>query len=173
MDLFKLRRDGAGSESESARSLEQLLTAPAPLPAAETKPAPAPAPEEAPPADVQPPTNIASQTPVRSESTIAEGFHFNGVVKAPTDLRVDGTLDGDIEVRSLVVGANGSVSGQCRCDSLFIDGRFHGKAECRELHLNASAVVDGEVTYSVLCAQRGAKMTGKYVYKKRDLPQAG
>jgi cytoskeletal protein CcmA (bactofilin family) len=49
-----------------------------------------------------------------------------------------------------------------------IEGRFQGKAECRELHLNAGAVIDGEVTYSVLRAQRGAQITGKYIQKRRE-----
>lgn len=166
MDLFKLRRDASAPEGDSARSLEQLLASPAPPPTPEPWP-------ETQSAAASPASSFDPKSAVsaRSESVIAEGFSFNGMVKAPSDLlRVNGSLDGEIDVRVLVVGPSGSVSGQCRCDSLVIDGRFRGRAECRELHLNAGAVVDGEVTYAVLRAQRGAQLTGKYAHKKREAP---
>ena len=162
MDLFKLRREGPPAATP-VNSLEELLSTPTP---ADPLPSPEPAVFSTP--VVSEPTPIKAQVAMRSESVITEGFHFNGVVKALTDLRVDGTLDGDIEVKSLVIGGTGAVSGQCRCDVLMIEGRFQGKAECRELHLNAGAVIDGEVTYSVLRAQRGAQITGKYIQKRRD-----
>ena len=166
MDLFKLRRDASGPESESARSLEQLLASPAPSPSPDPWPEPS-----ATTSGSSPSFDPKVATATRSESVIAEGFHFNGMVKAPSDLlRVNGSLEGEIDVRVLVVGPSGSVSGQCRCDSLVIDGRFRGRAECRELHLNNGAVVDGEVTYSVVRAQRGAQITGKYAHKKREAP---
>jgi len=163
MDLFKLRREDPNAQAESAKSLERLLTTSA-SPSAQPTPSP-----------TSPTTFVAATSPsttpdqptMRSESIISEGFHFNGVVKAKNDLRVDGSFEGDVEVRVLVIGQTGSVSGQCRCDSLFIDGRFHGKAECTELHLSAGAVVDGEVTYALLKAQRGAQITGKFMQKKR------
>jgi len=170
MDLFKLRKDGSSSEAEAAKSLERLLTNPAPS-AADTSSKPA--------STLSSASTVAGVTlgtpnwdiaTMRAESVISEGFQFNGIVRAQTDLRVDGTLDGDVDVRALLIGPTGSVIGQCRCDTLFIDGRFQGKAECRELHLHASAVVDGDVTYSVLRVQRGAKVTGKYVQKKREAP---
>ncbi len=163
MDLFKMRREAPAAEREAARSLEQLLVNPAPSP----------------PSDELPESmSMIANTPssfdlkpavgVRPESLIAGGFHFNGVVKAPSDLlRVDGALEGEVEVRVLIIGATGSVSGQCRCDSLVVEGRFHGRAECRELQVHNGAVIDGEVIYAVVRAQRGAQMTGKYAHKKR------
>lgn len=163
MDIFKLRKDDPSSDVEAAKSLERLLTTPSPSTTA------TPSTPAASSVSLGGSPNRDANT-MRSESVISEGFQFNGVVKAQTDLRVDGTLDGDIDVRSLVIGPNGSVSGQCRCDSLYIDGRFQGKAECRELHLNSGAVVDAEVTYSVLRSQRGAQITGKYIHKKRPAP---
>lgn len=165
MDLFKLRRDASGPESESARSLEQLLASPAPSPSPDAWP------EASATTSSPSPAFDPKVAATRSESVIAEGFHFNGMVKASADLlRVNGSLDGEIDVRVLVIGPSGSVSGQCRCDSLVIDGRFRGRAECRELHVNSGAVIDGEVTYSVVRAQRGAQLTGKYANKKREAP---
>lgn len=163
MDLFKMRRETPAAERESARSLEQLLASPAPSPPSDGLPEPMSMIANTPSSfDLKPAVST------RSESTIAEGFHFNGVVKAPSDLlRVDGALEGEVEVRVLVIGSTGSVSGQCRCDSLVIEGRFQGRAECRELQLHNGSVIDGEVTYAIVRAQRGAQMTGKYAHKKR------
>jgi len=169
MDLFKLRRDGSSSESDPSRSLEKLLTTPLPPPPATSPESPPPPPPVVNPAATASESTSFPELPaMRSESVISEGFHFNGVIKSPTDLRVDGTLEGDIDVRSLVIGKSGSVSGQCRCDLLHIEGGFQGKAECRELHLATGSAVDGEVTYSVLRAQRGAQITGKYIHRTRE-----
>jgi cytoskeletal protein CcmA (bactofilin family) len=163
MEFFKSRREDLHTETDSANSLERLFTNSA---SHSSKPTPSPS---SPLASVATASRSATsdQPNMRSESIVSEGFYFNGVVKAKNDLRVDGSFEGDIEVRVLAIGQSGSVSGQCRCDSLFIEGRLIGKVECAELHLSAGAVVDGEVTYSLLKAQRGAQLTGKYMQKKR------
>jgi cytoskeletal protein CcmA (bactofilin family) len=163
MDIFKSRRGDPNIETDPAKSLERLFTDSA---SRSAKPTPSPTSPTAVFATAS--LSATSDQPnMRSESIISEGFYFNGLVKAKNDLRVDGSFEGDVEVRVLAIGKSGSVSGQCRCDSLLIEGRFNGKAECAELHLSASAVVDGEVTYASINAQRGAQITGKYMQKKR------
>lgn len=147
VDFFKPKRNDPGTEEEPEMTPSQ--------------------PESDDPFNLASFSQPSSDAPKRT-SVIAEGFSFNGVFKAPSgELRVEGSVEGDIEVNAVYIGRSGLVDGQCRCDTLTVHGRFEGKAECRELHLNAESKVNGEITYSVLRAQRGAQMTGKFTHKKK------
>jgi len=165
MDLFKLRRDGAGGETEATSSLEALLTAPVPSPSRSSSEQTAPPPALG--AGVSQGFGGFSQDHAPGPGTIiSEGCQINGVVKSNGNLRVDGKFDGEVDVRSLVIGPTGVLSGQCRCDSLLVIGRFRGEVDCRELQISAGAVVDGDITYAVMRADRGAELIGTYSTKK-------
>jgi len=98
-------------------------------------------------------------------SIISEGFEFIGEIRSNGVVHVEGTVRGKLSLSAITIGSKGSVEGTIQCETLHVKGRFSGTAHCRDLTLSADAVVDGQVYYSQLAVQRGAKITGELIKK--------
>lgn len=98
----------------------------------------------------------------QASNRILNGTSIEGEVSTKGDLRVDGTIKGDINVTGkLVVGDKGYVEGEIKCAYANISGRLKGKLEVSELlTLQASARVEGDVITAKLAVETGAEFTG-------------
>jgi cytoskeletal protein CcmA (bactofilin family) len=97
-----------------------------------------------------------------AHNQIAKGTQVQGDIKTEGVLRVDGTLIGSIEsTGKLVVGPSGKIEGSITCASANISGTVKAKLIVKELlQLQASAVVNGEITVGKLAIEPGATFTG-------------
>jgi len=100
-------------------------------------------------------------------SVISEGFEVTGNITAPGALHIEGTIRGQLNLKSATVGPHGVVEGEIECDSLQIKGRFTGTAVCKDLFVASSAVVEGRIYYLEITAQRGASIQGELILKTR------
>jgi cytoskeletal protein CcmA (bactofilin family) len=100
----------------------------------------------------------ASQTSNR----ILSGTSLEGEVKSDGDFRVDGSIDGTIEISGkLVVGEQGKVKGEVKCGSANISGRLEGTLHVEELlSLEESAHLHGDVYTGKISILPGAEFTG-------------
>ena len=98
-------------------------------------------------------------------SIISEGFELIGDLISNGVVHVEGTVRGKLSLSAITIGSKGSVEGTIQCETLHVKGRFSGTAHCRDLTLSADATVDGQVYYSQLAVQRGAKITGELIKK--------
>jgi cytoskeletal protein CcmA (bactofilin family) len=120
----------------------------------------------------QPPVQRSSMidmiaTPSASKpSILSEGFTFRGEINASGAIHVEGSLNGQIQVDELTIGARGQVEGTVTCTSLHIKGKFSGTATCTELIVTSSASVDGHVVYKTLSVQKGASIKGEMLLVK-------
>ncbi|MEY4363150.1 MAG: hypothetical protein RLZZ24_502 [Pseudomonadota bacterium] len=99
-------------------------------------------------------------------SILSEGFSFRGEISAKGAIHVEGSLNGQIQVDELTIGARGQVEGVVTCASLHIKGKFSGTATCSELIVTSSAAVDGHVVYKTLSVQKGASIKGELLLVK-------
>ena len=99
-------------------------------------------------------------------SILSEGFSFRGEIAAKGAIHVEGSLNGQIQVDELTIGARGQVEGVVTCSSLHIKGKFSGTATCDELIVTSSATVDGHVVYKTLSVQKGASIKGELLLVK-------
>ena len=99
-------------------------------------------------------------------SILSEGFSFRGEIAAKGAIHVEGSLNGQIQVDELTIGARGQVEGVVTCSSLHIRGKFSGTATCNELIVTSSASVDGHVVYQTLSVQKGASIKGELLLVK-------
>ncbi|MDG1674678.1 MAG: polymer-forming cytoskeletal protein [Flavobacteriales bacterium] len=78
---------------------------------------------------------------------IVEGTTFEGNIRSQSNMRVDGTFEGDITTKGrLVVGPKGSIKGNVMCAHCEVEGSMEGQIEVVELMaLKASAKVAGTV----------------------------
>lgn len=106
-----------------------------------------------------------------SPSIIGADVHIQGNLTTAGELQIDGQVEGDIKCGSLTMGENGSVSGSIDADSAVIKGRIEGKVQAKQVRLEKSAHVDGDIFHETLSVEAGAQLTGKVIYASRE-PEA-
>ncbi|MDR2697080.1 MAG: polymer-forming cytoskeletal protein [Holophagales bacterium] len=94
-------------------------------------------------------------------SVISEEVVLTGNIKTPGALHIEGTVIGDLEVTSLVIGPTGTLQGNVNCSALNIRGKFKGASTCKELTISSSAQIDAKITYEEITLQRGAGLRGE------------
>lgn len=94
---------------------------------------------------------------------ITSGTLIKGDITASGDFRLDGTLEGNIQLNGkLVVGDSGVVNGNILCVNANIIGTVNGNLSVKELlSLNATARVKGDILINKLSIEPGAVFTGK------------
>ena len=98
-----------------------------------------------------------------SINIITAGTLIKGDITASGDFRLDGTLEGNIQLNGkLVVGDSGVVNGNILCVNANIIGTVNGNLSVKELlSLNATACVKGDILINKLSIEPGALFTGK------------
>jgi cytoskeletal protein CcmA (bactofilin family) len=98
------------------------------------------------------------ETPTSSINSFANGTEITGEIKSSGDIRIDGKLKGNINIKGrLVIGNTGVVDGEINCANCDVSGKVVGKVNVTELFsLKASAVIEGEVTTKKLAIEPGA-----------------
>ena len=98
-----------------------------------------------------------------SINIITAGTLIKGDITASGDFRLDGTLEGNIQLNGkLVVGDSGVVNGNILCVNANIIGTVNGNLSVKELHsLKATARVKGDILINKLSIEPGALFTGK------------
>jgi len=92
---------------------------------------------------------------------IVEGTVIKGDIISHADLRLDGKLTGNLTADGrIVIGPAGSVTGDIKCKTADIEGRFDGRIEVDELlSIKAKANITGEVVAGKLAVEPGAVFT--------------
>ena len=99
-----------------------------------------------------------------SLNSLVQGTVVEGKVKASTDIRIDGTIKGDLVCDSkVIIGPSGTIEGTVKCQNAVIEGSFNGILIVSELlNIRETAKVVGEVSYGKLIVQSGAVISGSY-----------
>ena len=94
---------------------------------------------------------------------INSGTSLNGDIKSEGDLRIDGTIHGNVEVKTkLVLGPSSSIDGNITAQHCDISGIVNGNISVSELlSIKASAKISGDISSSKLIIEAGAEFNGK------------
>ena len=103
------------------------------------------------------------------ETIIAKSTEIHGQIVATQSLRIDGSVKGDIRGSqgdgvSVAIGLTGSVHGNIHAQRLIVGGKIIGNVfvtDTAELHDTAD--VQGDITYSQISIEPGAKGNGRMV----------
>lgn len=117
--------------------------------------------------DAQPETGRAA--PAKAEgapSIISANLHIIGNMSTAGEIQVDGTVDGDIQGNSVVIGANATVNGQISADDVSVRGTINGRIDARKVELASTARINGDILHEVLAVDAGAYLEGNC--KRRD-----
>ena len=106
---------------------------------------------------------VSNPTPTSSTCVIASGTKIEGKITSTEDLRLDGTVVGEVSCdKKLVMGATGNVDGQIKTVDSAIHGKVKGEIKSSGiLHLHESANIDGVIVARKMQVDSGASYSGE------------
>ncbi len=98
---------------------------------------------------------------------IVEGTIIKGDIISQADFRLDGELIGNFQSKGkIVIGPQGSVTGNISCKNADIEGKYHGKITVAEiLNVKHKASIYGEVICGKLSVEPGADFSASCMMK--------
>ncbi len=95
-------------------------------------------------------------------NTIDAKTAITGDLKAGGDIRIDGSLNGNLNCEAkLIIGPQGHIEGDVVCVNATIEGSFKGNLIVKEmLTLQATAKVNGDVKAKKMAVLGGCEMSG-------------
>ena len=108
--------------------------------------------------------NKPSAPTSNSLNSLVQGTFIEGKIKATNDIRIDGTIKGELFCDAkVIIGSSGVVEGTIKCQNAVIEGRFDGILSVKDLlNIRETAKVTGDVKYGNLVVQSGAVISGSY-----------
>ena len=93
---------------------------------------------------------------------IGVGTEITGDVNSNGDIRIDGTLKGNLKTAGkVVIGETGKVKGEIKCKNSDVLGEINGKIKVEELlSLKATAKIYGDIATKKLAIEPGSEFTG-------------
>ena len=106
---------------------------------------------------------------VRVPSIISAGLRIVGDLVSEGDVQVDGTVEGDVHGRSIIVSEGAAVIGQLIAESVCIRGSIDGKITADKVELGKTAKVIGDIIHSDLTIQSGAYLEGNCRHRQQSV----
>ena len=110
-------------------------------------------------------------------TVIAQGTTIDGIFKCTQDVRLDGTLVGEVDCdRRLVMGETGKIEGKVKTKDADIMGTIEGEIEVENsLLLRSTAFIKGTIIAAFMSVDEGARYTGECKIgenrqKKKEIP---
>jgi cytoskeletal protein CcmA (bactofilin family) len=94
-----------------------------------------------------------------------------GNILATVDLHLDGQVDGDISCASLVQGKDSVIRGAVTAEVARLAGTIEGSISVRDLVIQASARITGDVTYESLTIEQGSQVNGRFSPRSANAPK--
>jgi cytoskeletal protein CcmA (bactofilin family) len=93
---------------------------------------------------------------------ISNGTDITGDIKSNGDIRIDGSLTGNLNTKGkVVIGPTGRVNGEVICKNSEVSGIIEGKIIVGQLlNLKASSKIFGDIVTAKLAIEPGARFTG-------------
>ena len=107
--------------------------------------------------------SLETAVPASGASILASGTTFKGDITSTGDLRIDGSLTGNINCTAkVVIGANGVVDGDISGQQADIMGKVNGTIKVKELlQLKGGSTVSGNIYASKLSIETSANFNGQ------------
>jgi cytoskeletal protein CcmA (bactofilin family) len=103
-----------------------------------------------------------NETDNNTINLISNGTDITGDIKSSGDIRIDGSLTGNLNTKGkVVIGQTGKVNGEIICKNCEISGTIEGRVVVNQLlNLKASSKILGDIVTSKLSIEPGAIFSG-------------
>lgn len=106
------------------------------------------------------------------ETIIGNGTHITGEISAKGTIRVDGTVEGNIDSDWVIVGESGNIRGNIRTKGVVIGGSIEGNIDAEEtVELAGKSSMCGEIITKKLSIAEGAVFDGHSRMKGGSFPK--
>jgi cytoskeletal protein CcmA (bactofilin family) len=111
----------------------------------------------------QPVTPIATSPAERVTSVLGPGINWQGNLRGSGGVRIEGTFEGEIALRGLVVvGETGRVTCEnLRANTVVVAGAVRGNVVAEKLEIRSTGRVWGDVTVVAFATEEGAFLRGQ------------
>lgn len=103
--------------------------------------------------------NTAPSRP-SAPSIVSTDLRIIGDLNSDGEIQVDGTIDGDIRTRVLLVGETAHIKGEIIADSVRVHGTISGQIKAKAVSLASTAHVVGDILHENLSIDKGAFLEG-------------
>src|SRR5919198_3335801 len=93
-------------------------------------------------------------------SIISADLRVNGNLISGSDIQVDGWVQGDIQSRTVIIGAGATVHGAVQAETVRVCGTVNGQIKAESVVLEKTARVTGDVLHKTLAIEEGAQLEG-------------
>ena len=100
-------------------------------------------------------------------STLSSDLTVTGNLKTSGDIKVEGTVEGDIRAHLLTVGEGATVRGEVVADDVVVNGRIVGRVRGLKVRLTSTARVEGDIIHKTIAIESGAHFEGS-VQRQED-----
>jgi len=97
-------------------------------------------------------------------SIIGSDVTIKGNITTPGEIQLDGSVEGDIHSASLTIGEHGSVQGVVTAQEVVIKGTVSGQIKGRNIRLEKTAKVKGDLFHETLSVEAGAFIEGNLTH---------
>jgi cytoskeletal protein CcmA (bactofilin family) len=94
-------------------------------------------------------------------SVIGPDMVVTGNIAASADLHVEGRIEGDLDCGSLVQGTESRINGAVRAEIARIAGTVTGSVSVRQLSIERTTRITGDVEYETIAIENGASIDGR------------
>ena len=93
-------------------------------------------------------------------SIISADLKIIGDMNSEGEIQIDGTIDGDIRTKVLLVSKTAMIKGEIVAEKVYVHGSINGQVKAREVNLAKTAHVVGDVLHVDLSIETGAVLEG-------------
>jgi len=94
-------------------------------------------------------------------SVLGPDVIVTGNIAATADLHIDGRVEGDVNCGSLAQGAESQIFGSVTAESARLAGAIEGAVRVRQLTIERSAKIIGDVEYENITIENGGHIDGR------------
>jgi cytoskeletal protein CcmA (bactofilin family) len=104
------------------------------------------------------------------ETFLGMNSSFKGELNVRGTLRVDGTVEGQLDADYLILSESAEVKGEIRAKKIIIGGKMDGNVRAQELvEIKSKGKVLGDIFTPQLAIIEGAEFDGKVAMKKGEM----
>lgn len=105
---------------------------------------------------------------VNPASLIGTNITVTGNIEASVDLMIEGQVNGDVRCNTLVLGENSTVKGNIYAERTRVSGLVEGSIDTKDLAIEATGNVTGDVSYMRLRIATGGVVDGSMKLKREN-----
>ena len=102
-------------------------------------------------------------------SIISSDMKVVGNLQSSGDVQIEGSVEGDIESRTVNIGEKAHINGLVNAETANILGRINGKIIAAVVRIAKTANIQGEINYQTLSVEDGAMIDGQIRRKEQGV----